>query len=216
MAYSVGMSLVDDDAVMKQFHPPISGRLLALLALGDAVSADERAAIPRELLVETEDLDKLPDVLGWEPGPFLLSPVVRDMLEALEPNVHDFLRVQVKSRLQKGASERAYWLLICPPRIDAIVVDQTDFYSGFGRAGYEADIKRSAAAENTLAPGGTAHLSQRLEAVWTVDARAITGRHFWRLPMRLGGVNMCSDEFRQRFISEGCRGWEFGKHSREA
>lgn len=214
MAYHVRMSVRDEDAVLKRFDPPIANRMHAQLAIEDEIDASERVHFPRRLLVQDRMISEVPDFIGWSTGPFIVSARVRDCLEDLEPGAHDFHTIEVGTD-KTPETGVPYNLIVCLQRVDAIVVEQTDFRSGFGRRGFEQDLAKNLASGAQLAPGGAVQLSERADAVWTVRAPAVKGKHLWRLPRQYRSKHLCSDVFRDRALAERYTGLEFVKRCPE-
>ena len=66
------------------FEPKIDGRLMAVIAISEP-TPEERDAIPRTLRIGRPKGKELPAILVWLPGPFIVCPRLRDILEELEP-----------------------------------------------------------------------------------------------------------------------------------
>jgi hypothetical protein len=140
---------------------------------------------------------------------------LRSFIDEFEPSTHKFIPLAVKSDVDPQGSERPFFLLSCAQRVDAIIVEQTAFRAGWGRAGFEKEIEESLATDIPLSPGGSAELSLAPDAMWTVSADATRGKHFWRLPRRFSGKYMCSDAFRQRYGDIRLSGLDFARHCPE-
>lgn len=61
-------------------------------------------------------------------------------MQTLEPDTHRFLPIDVETMMpgRKSRPFRTYHLLLCPPRVDAVIIEKTEFSKGMGQAGYEA------------------------------------------------------------------------------
>jgi hypothetical protein len=199
------MIMVDGRAsVSKQFEPEIDGRLKAIIGFLP-VSAEQRAQIPRRMIVGKRSRNTVPAILGWLAGPWVVSPRVRDILEELEPGRHDYVPLAIASeRPIAGKTEHGeYYLILPPPRLDAVVIEKTMFHNGIGREGFEDSVGIISSLPNTPC---------------VLDARTIAGHHFWQLPLRLDRsmrdpskysrtTYFCSDELWRRLKTEKLDGW---------
>jgi hypothetical protein len=141
----------------------------------------------------------MPEIFGENLGVWTVKDNVKKMIEELEPSVHTFIPVNLRVR-RKDKDYGQYYLLYVGQSIDAIVIDETDFHDGHGRAGFEKSWVLSSLGGDTVLDGGL-----------------IEGRHLWR-----GGVGklrgggdpfasylFCSDEFANRIKKSGVEGWQF-------
>jgi hypothetical protein len=206
MPYIISASVTDGSAVSKDFEPEIDGRLMAVIAISTPTS-EERDAIPRTLRIGCPKGKELPAILGWSPGPFIVCPRLHDILEELEPGRHDFLPIAIKTEreFQGKTDHGTYYLILSPPRLDAVIIEQTEFAKGYGRDGFER--------------GG--RLSLGKEDPCVLDGRVIEGHHFWQLPRKFGArpenpysgeiAFFCSDELWRRVRAEKMKGWDIVK-----
>lgn len=202
MPYLIGMTLAG--SISTQFMPQIDRQLLAKLCLFDGLSEEDLAHIPRQIRLTLRSTGRVPAILGWESGPFLVNARVRELMETLEPDTHGFLPIAADTMIlgRKSRPFRTYHLLLCPPRVDAVIIEKTEFSRGMGRVGYEAS-------------GSFSFLKG---APLVLDQNAIQSRCFWRLPRQFGvrpayphsGINgyFCSDEFWRALRAERLSGWE--------
>jgi hypothetical protein len=81
-----------------------------------------------------------------------------------------------------------YYILHPGQIIDAVVIEETDFVDGRGRAGFELSPMLSSFGDATL------------------DSGLIAGRHLW-----LGADDhlFCSDDLFERITRTGIEGWRF-------
>jgi hypothetical protein len=109
-------------SVPKRFEPPIEARLQALIVMGDDLSPEEIAAIPAEIYIGRPNAKVLADVIGWSIGPYLFSPRLRALIESLDPGVHRFKPVAVRTEgAFFGRREHGdYHLLITPQSTIAV------------------------------------------------------------------------------------------------
>lgn len=202
MPYLIGMPPARGPST--QFVPQIDRQLLAKLCLFDDVSADDLAQVPRQIRLTLRGPGRVPAILGWEGGPFVVSARVRDLMQTLEPDTHRFLPIDVETMMpgRKSRPFRTYHLLLCPPRVDAVIIEKTEFSKGMGQAGYEASCGFSFLKGTPL----------------VLDQAAIANRCFWRLPRQFGvrpayphsGISgyFCSDELWRALRAERLQGWE--------
>lgn len=196
-------------SVSKRFEPAIEGRLQASIVVGDDLSPEEIAAIPGEIYIGRPNAKVLADVIGWSIGPHLLSPRLRALIELLDPGVHTFKPVSVRTEGEFfGRREHGdYHLLITPPRIDAVVVDETDFSHEMirGQAGYDYSLVQSTQALGV----GSVHFSTRAGAQRVLSAASLGNRNLWRLPKTYHSRLMCSDKLKSEMKDRKMRGWSF-------
>lgn len=201
----------DGASVSKDFKPPLDRDLdISIRARHRALTPEERASFPRDLYVGKPTIDKMPEIIGWSIGPFYLNQQLRDIIEDLEPRRHDFLPIHVKTeRPFKGATDHGtYFIVVSPLEVDAVVIEETNFFGGFGRSGYEKTIELSAPARNGV---GVAIMKNKI----TLRRSAIAGRHLWRLPAVFESHYIVSDALRDTVKSKKMRGWDFSLHCDE-
>ncbi|MCF7767536.1 imm11 family protein [Achromobacter pulmonis] len=201
MPYLIGMPPF---GVSTQFVPQIDRQLLAKLCLFDDLSDEDLARIPRQIRLTLRGAGRVPAILGWDGGPFAVSARVRELMESLEPDTHRFQPIDVETMTtgRKRRPFRTYHLLVCPPRVDAVIIEKTEFARGMGQAGYEASNGFSYLKGTPL----------------VLDQAAIENRCFWRLPRQFGvrpthphsGISgyFCSDELWRALRAERLHGWE--------
>ena len=119
MPYIVQAGGPDDRSVSKEFLPPISTQFKARLSSPRALAPEERALLPRTLLVGPPERGGLPGVLGWSTGAFIVSEAVRDIIEELEPGVQEFVPLEVRSKddvaIAGNTNHGTYYLILSPP-----------------------------------------------------------------------------------------------------
>lgn len=76
----------------------------------------------------------MPAIVGWDGGPFAVNARVRELMESLEPETHRFQPIEVETAApgRKRRPFRTYHLLLCLPRVDAVIIEQTEFLTGHG------------------------------------------------------------------------------------
>lgn len=177
----------------RRFDPAIDEVVLARLSRGSP--ALDMTRVPDHLLIANLEV-RLPDILGWSVGPFIVTDYVRKALEALEPNTHKFKSIKVTVFDRPDAIVAAYHILAPPPIIDAIDIDHTMFENGYGRAGYDA--------------------SGRVKGINWLDSdvrvgvlnNKIVNHHLWRLPEEYQFKYMCSENFWSMLQMKNVLGWE--------
>ena len=151
---------------------PVSKIATSPMAKGYPVNP---ATVPKAVLWESQR-QHLPD-LNYLHGIPLVSDRVRDLIEGLEPSVHQFLPVDFFRRKEKEPFARAFWLVVCR-RIDSVDPAQTPF------------VRRPSGGWETV-PGG--HY---------VFSRAAIGKaHLWRDPYVGSSYIFCSKALGDAFVT---------------
>jgi hypothetical protein len=136
----------------------------------DSLSPIERDRIPKTLLVGRTGSGKVPGILGWSLGPFIVNQRVRDILEELEPGDQTFHPITIKARDGKkieGVDELTYYIVLQPPVLDCIDFDGTTWGDhGTGKTAFEKYQILSIGRNDTIA----------------LRKPIISGHHFWRAP----------------------------------
>ena len=195
MPYIFGPSTHPGSSVSKDFEPEIDGLLLARLQSDDTLSHEELETVPRVLRIGRLGRKReLPAFLGWNFGPLIVSARPRELLEELDPGRLEYIPMTVRSdREFDGRTEHGtYFLIVPPPCLDAVVVEETAFRRGFGRAGFMASA---------------GWLSSEPGSPCVLDGQKIGGRHLWRLSDAFNTEYVCSDEFWRRVKQENLKGW---------
>lgn len=195
-------------AVGREFDPPISIRLKTKIDRGLELTDEEQAGVPRVLRVAQRKGGGIPAILGWLAGPFIVCESLKDKLESLEPGRHRFLPLEIWG-LENSHRDQCYGIyywIVSPPRLDAVIVEETTFAKGYGRTGYELS-------------GG--QISSAADGVCVLDGNIVAGHHFWQLPSDFGATKQypehssneffCSDALRDFVASERMGGWNFAK-----
>jgi hypothetical protein len=78
----------------------------------------------------------MPEIFGEGLGVWTLKECVKNIIEKLEPDIHTFLPVNLRVRSSDGDWGQCY-LLYPGQAINAVVIDETNFVGGKGRAGFE-------------------------------------------------------------------------------
>lgn len=159
---------------------------LKSLVMGERLTDSQRASAPRELLAEPPASGHMPHIFGTY-RTWYICPELHDWLVELEPGVHDFLPVQVKTivAVEGNIDHGTYYLLMPPPVVDdAVVIAETEFWGD--------------------KIGG--RLSPVVESPVVIRASAAAGRHLWSLAERHGHQVICSDELWSRIKTAKLRG----------
>jgi hypothetical protein len=168
------------------------------LALGEELTPELLARTPDPYLVEGPARGGMPEIFGEGLGVWTVKDSVRQIIEKLEPGIHAFIPVNL--RVQGSKKDWGQYYLLHPGQaIDAVVIDETDFAEGKGRAGF--------AKSSTLSSFGDTVL----------DGRLIESRHLWRGGRgKWGGGGdpfhyylFCSDELVKQIKSAEIEGWRF-------
>lgn len=147
------------DFARQFFHP---------LARGEPLTPGLLALTPDPYFVKPPDRGGIPEIFESTYGVWTVKDCIKSIIEELEPGVHTFIPVNLRIR-GSDKSHGQYYLLYPGQAIDAVVIDETDFGEGKGRAGFGKEISPGVRSY-TLSPFGRTVLDQRL----------IEGRHLWR------------------------------------
>ena len=132
MPYVIEIPL-DGPSVLKEFEPKPEDRLefMRSVTKPTKLESEEIASIPRTLIVGEPKKGAFPDILGWNLGPWIVSPRLRKTIETLEPDVHDFVPILVKG--EDGNSDYGtYYLILLTQALDAVIYEETEFSAGIG------------------------------------------------------------------------------------
>ncbi len=163
----------------------------APMARGEPLTPELLAMTPDPYFVKPPRSGGMPEIFGENLGVWTVKKNVKNIIEELEPGVHTFIPINLRVRgTEKDFGQ--YYLLYVGQVIDAVVIDETDFRDGHGRAGFEK-----------------ASILNRLVGDTVLDGELIAGRHLWR-----GGVGRIfpqkSDPFDKRRLKAGkVEGWRF-------
>jgi hypothetical protein len=188
----------DDDryVVIEETSKTINEDFFFPLKRGEPATPELLAFKPDPYWVRRPKRGGLPEIFGgcalWT-----VKDCVRDIIEALEPSIHQYIPLNLRVR-GSFAPRAQYHLLLPGQAINAVVIDETDFLEGRGRAAYEQDW--------TLSPFGEIVL----------DGGMIAGRHLWRGGWNRPGESdaffdylFCSDELADQVQQAGIEGWSF-------
>ncbi len=187
--------------VLANFEPEIDGVVRAWI-VSDGYTQAHVDAVPRTLRIDPPRSGGTPEVIGWSTGPHIVCPQIRDWLDELEPGVHNYIPIHVRSDTSiKGKKDHGtYYLILPPPLIDAVVIDKTDYWArdnSFGRPGYDA-------SGGKIAPG--------INDPCVLRRADVLGRHLWRQPDGRGSRYMCSADLWRRIREAKFRGWQVYKN----
>lgn len=184
------------DSVSQKFDPSFSVEKRRPITLGLPMTKQEKDAIPRILRIAKPRSQELMDILGWGSGPWFVSQPIRDKIEELEPDVHEFIPVEIK-RDDGSCDFGTYYLILLTQALDAIVPDKTEFHEGIG----EEAAKRSA------------YYISEFARLITLKESIISGHHLWRGagPGNRWSDYFCSDALGDFILENGFRGWRLTK-----
>ena len=194
MPYMIGPTVASGSSVSMDFEPEIDDRLMAIIGIRSTLTPEERAAVPRALRIGQPGRHGVPSILGWNIGPYIVSPRVRELLEELEPGRHDYIPIAIKTeRDYNGTTEHGtYNLILPPPCLDAVVIEETEFRKGIGRKGFE---------------DSDGWISNYPDDPCVLKGDVVAGRHLWRLSEIFHAPYVCSDELWRRIKAEKLTGW---------
>lgn len=175
--------------------------------LAEVITDADRANFPATVITlrdggcperrKVEDMQAPPtSVFGNRIGPWLVNEEIKQKLEELEPETHEFLPVDVVSEDRQVEFGRFYYVVIAQ-KLDALDYDQTQFVGG---TGYETGVRNKF---NTRTP------SSKHPFPTCLKQSVILGKHLWRGPDRQRTYYYCSDELRQFFLDNKLTGWDF-------
>lgn len=169
------------------------------ISFGEQLTPELLALTPDPYYVKPPERGQMPEIFGENLGVWTISENVKLAIEDLEPGVHKFIPVNLASR-NKNKSYGRYYLFWVGQTLDSVVIEQTQFRDGLGRAGFDK-----------------APVLNVLTGSIVLDPKKIAGRHFWRnrFIRHLDGREIksddyfCSDELRRRVKAIGAEGWRF-------
>jgi hypothetical protein len=197
MAYVISGNIDSNRIVSTEYALDFAKAFYFPLARGEPLTPELLNLKPDPYFVHRPDRGDMPEIFGENLHVWTVKSNVKQIIEELEPDIHTFIPVN----LRVIGSDRdcgQYYLLYPGQAIDAVVIDETDFSEGKGRAGF--------AKSHTLSPFG----------VTTLDGRLIAGRHLWRgawgrfgQSVPFSGYLFCSDELAGRIRHAQIEGWRF-------
>lgn len=170
----------------------VSRAFLHPIARGEPLTPELLSLKPRPYFVRLTKKGDLPDMFDAK-RVWTVSEKVKNIIEELEPGIHTFIPVEPIVR-RSGRRFGTYYLLYVGQVIDAVVIEESVFRDGEGRAGFN------------VAPVLT-------RAV--LNGPLIEGKHLWRGGLeKLGGggdpfgsYRFCSDELKRRLEEAKAEGW---------
>ena len=167
-------------------------------ALADDVNKREQGywvdpeTLPKKILW-ANGARPLPDVLPW----FVVSPRFRELIEQMEPQVHQFVSAEIY-RTRQGQPAATYYWLIVGQRLDSVDREHTTYAWQDGSRGVWVDeVVNTTTWEFTPIPGAKLFFSNAL----------IGARHLWHDPHVLTHNNrLCSDALASAITERGFSG----------
>ncbi len=194
MAYQVGTQVGKEFYLQTEIldKPPkwgdwieLDGQTVRWNSLTEIPHPSEK--VPQKIQIGKK-LNILPDLFDIEGG-WCVSQTFKDILENLEPNVHQFFPLEV-TRRDGGPGEGSYYLLVVCHLLDtALVPEQSSV------------IKKVASEEFNIYH--YTHDGSGLPR-YTLNKRVIGNRHAW-IDKRMSGA-FFSDSFMQRIAQAGLTG----------
>ncbi len=210
MPYMLISNVSDGSSTSKEFVPPFDDpSIQAKITLHLEINDKESSKIPSSFKVAPKrSWKKLPEVFGWSVGPYIIAPKLQAEIERLEPRVQKFFPLQLftTQTFQGRTDHGVYYLILSPPHIDAIIVEETEFSKGFGTEGVlksknlNGDIEFSLTRTDPCA----------------VCAREVDGHHLWQLPKGWSPGLFCSDQLWNFYKQNKMKGWDIRKSCRLA
>lgn len=158
-------------------HPSALGEHVARMEQGYWMKSD---TLPSKVLWASGERP-IPDVLPR----FTVSPRFRDLVEAFEPSVHQFVPVEVFKK-RTGTPVATYYWFIVGQLIDSVNRERSTFQWEEGQRGLWVDeLMNTTTWEFTKIPNARLVFSRS----------RIGSRHIWRDMHVLGGERLCSTAF---------------------
>ena len=197
MPYVITGNLDDDRVVVVERDRRLAREFFFPLARGEKPTAELLAKMPDPYFVLPPNKGGIPAIINTGMGVWTVKENVKAILEELEPNVHNFIPVNLRVKGHKD-EQGQYYLLLAGQAIDAVVIEETDFVGGKGREGFEIEPTFSSFGNTVL------------------KAEPVAGAHLWRGAWGRQGESVpfahdlfCSDKLTNRIEAAGLEGWEF-------
>ncbi len=194
MPYRIVMTRAVKYSVRKTWEPPLPygpDSLDFCIKRGIPLSDDQIEELQNHQLLIKAYRGNLVDIIGWQMGPFFVTNIIKELIEKLEPEIHNFYEIQTTFEKKSRPTDRTYYLLLIKQSADAVDLE-------------ESDTIPSRYRESVLLKTGPS-------AKCFLLAEKIKGMHLWRGKDPLHGFFFCSDQFEQAVRESGCKGWEFDK-----
>ncbi len=204
-AHIIQVNVNDGSSMLKEWDPPMDGTFRARLG-GGLLTDAELAAVPKDQALKIQWLVKgrVPEVLGMSTGPFTLAPALKDFLEAMEPGVHRFLPIEIRTfePVDGKLSHGLHWLLLPPPLVDCVNIDETMFKYDY------RGVEWVRTKDDSDHWGGGIVSIDEPQFPCTFYRSEIEGRTLWRFKTGADSSDYaCSDEFWKFFNQNKMLGW---------
>ena len=139
-----------------------------------------------------------PHVIEGIPGFLFVTQTAKNIVEDLEPNIHEFVSLEVED--QSGNADVRMFLLHCRNRIQAVIINKSDEVYVKQRPP-ELINGRWVTYSRGLLGGGQPRML-------VLDSNRIAGKHLWTgLRLQFGGSYFCSEALKAAFdkIDSGLR-----------
>jgi hypothetical protein len=197
MPYVISGNSIEDRTVV--IDPPLEiyRAFYGPIARGETLTPEILNLKPDPYYVQAPSRGNMPEIFGEELGVWTVKDCVKNIIERLEPGVHSFIPINLRTKdLNKDYGS---FYLLCPGQaINAIYIEETDFIDGRGRDAFERSP--------TLSPFGIVTLCDDM----------IDGRHLWLAARgRFGkltpfeGYLFCSDDLEKCIKQADIEGWCF-------
>lgn len=156
-----------------------------------------RASIPEDLLPKRLTLkagDRIPD-FHTGPGSFLVSEAVRDIIEDLDPDVHQFVKVDIVLPDGTPYPHQQFYFFRCRQALNAVDPESNPEVK-------ESSLRPSNTTPVDLTPLRIYHRTTPL----AVFADRLNGAGIWR-EMRSPNYHFLSDALISRLEEAECNGW---------
>ncbi len=130
---------------------------------------------------------------GW----YGVNQRVREVIEELEPGIHQFIPTTVLKKNGEPFNDDTYYILNICQIVDAIIIEESDVYKKEGKDFYTGEYHYRLLPDPTL----TFFMIQ-------FDKELVAGKHLWRGKNHLPTRTFCSDELIERFNKEGFKKWD--------
>lgn len=209
MAYKIELTS-NEQTMTFAFDGPLSETTVRRpFYLAEGITDADRANFPATVITlkdggrperrKVEDMQAPPtSVFGNRIGPWFVNSEIKDKIEELEPETHEFLPVDVISEDRQVEYGRYYYVVISQ-KLDALDYDRTHFVGG---TGYEAGVSNRF---------NTRRARSKYPFPICLKQSVIKGKHLWRGPDRQDAHYYCSGELRQFFLDNKLTGWDFEK-----
>ena len=203
---------INDGSGSITWDPPFEEVFRARLSAG-VLSEDQLLPLKAGQSVITGTLvnGRVPDVMGLYEGPFVIAPALREFLNRIEPGVHRFFPVNVRTPRPVNGQQNhgTHWLLFPPIRIDCLDFDQTTFLNDI-RGKHWPRTRHSGDPWGAGFPSSMTSLGDPTRR-FSIKASLVAGRHLWRVATGISPAYSqyaCSPDLWEFFAGNKMIGWK--------